>query len=304
MLNKKNALILSTVAWIGMPALAQAEDFSKNFEGFNVSLGASLQSSEVDTTQTGNGTWDAVVDSSPAGAWTNGSNAAGNTNLSGVFSYDKLIQWPSTDQAVLPELEINYNFAVSDKFLIGLSAGTDFMKKSTRSDSTRTTSSVTGGRSDNDGSGGGGAAHNHSYDLNPSISYDPSLSTSDSSVDISKHFFLALKPAYTLTKDTMVFAKVGYHVAQAAAGEYDATIHGPGIGGGFESNVGNGFFLRGEIEAYQMSGTTSDNSTLVSNFSSAGGTSLTSFTPVYADDREIEFDTSTIAGKVSLGYRF
>lgn len=71
-------------------ALAAPAD---NFEGFNLSLGATAQSSTFETREQGAGSWD-----------------YSSASYSGNFSYDRQIQWPNSAAKIGADVNLGYNF--------------------------------------------------------------------------------------------------------------------------------------------------------------------------------------------------
>lgn len=312
---KKFKLAPLFVAMTLAPTLVFAQSKADNFKGFNFSLGASLQQSTLDAREHGNGSWNDVI-STDGGTSFNGYDGYNNDvnqtlNIGGDFSYDRTTALPSRGQ-VVPEIELGYNFKVSNSFLLGMSIGADFGKKKSRSvnrDSNNVTNKVW-----NDSYYGGGVydsgtgcvegdCNTYSWESTAEGSYRVADRTVNEN-SLGNKIFIALKPSYAITDSTMIYAKVSYNQSKADLGTEKVTVRGVGFGAGFETNLSKNWFLRGEIESVKYSGdkdyvgySVSNSMTDSTNASNAGATNS-------YQNAKLNVDAKTVAGKIALGYRF
>ncbi len=87
------------------------------------------------------------------------------------------------------------------------------------------------------------------FDLN-----DTKLSAT---MKLKNHYSIYLEPGYILDKSTMIYGKVGYHVAKLHADDNGsvatANMNGVGYGIGVRTKLDNQFFLQAELEQIKYS---------------------------------------------------
>ncbi|MGB4345456.1 MAG: outer membrane beta-barrel protein [Burkholderiaceae bacterium] len=213
-------------ALMGLFALAMcngqafAED-NLAFEGFKLSLGAGMVSAGGTATTTGTGVFSG-----------NDTTAAGT----GAFSGDYIVSNSSSfnPNNFVGRLELGYDWAVNENGILGLSLSKDFRS----SDTLATLGSTL--TLDPDGiciTGVGLCSSSPSFRTSPSIVMDGP-------------YALALRAGYATTKNSMVYAKISYAQSKLT-GEFNKTVRGAGLGLGFEANLSESWFMRGELEAIQ-----------------------------------------------------
>lgn len=309
---KKFKLTPLVIALTLAPSLGFAQSKADNFKGFNFSLGAAIQQSSMDARESGNGSWNDVV--TPDAGTTfpeDGENGdlnyteSGTLSVGGDFTYDRTTALPTKGQ-ILPEVELGYNFKVSNNFLLGMSIGADFGKKNSRSvnsqSNTVTNPSYSDTYSNHDGEGGEGSTSD-SWSSTATGSYTVADRTVNAN-SLGNKIFIALKPSYAITDSTMIFAKVSYNQSKADLGTEKVTVRGVGFGAGFETNLSKNWFLRGEIESVKYSGSKDYIGYGVTNV--VGGDAVGQIggaTNTY-QNAKLDVDAKTVAGKIALGYRF
>lgn len=281
-----------------MSPVAFAQVSADNFKGFNLSLGASVQQSLVETRESG------------AGQWSQDWSATGNTpptgTATGNFSYNRLSSLQLQGK-VLPEVELGYNWKWSEDLLLGLSIGADFGKKRSRLSNSRS-ESVDGGASGtipaNSYTPGGNASGTAavSWTVTPAGTYANS-DRSEGNNYLGNRIFIALKPSIAVSDATMLFLKFSYNQARARLGSESLTIRGAGFGAGFESNLSKDWFLRGEIEAVKMSGDQYLQGYSVTANGSTGVTLVGSTANQYSR-ANFNVASKDMSGKIAIGYRF
>lgn len=232
---------------------------AKNFAGFNAALGINAVSTTHDvnysTSQTG-------VDSQIDPATYNSSSI---TPL-------------GSKQNIVPSISLGYNFALDQKFLIGLEANYDLSKGPKHTSTDTETVSV----------------YTDSYSGNTTLRQ-------------KNHWSLAVKPGYALTKDVMVYAKLAYHNAKldinsTSTNNDDLSIgfkqKGIGFGAGTEINLNKNLFLRAEVEQITYKSKSASRETPLADLQ-------------FNDDYTMEAGADTISAKtkstvgtISIGYRF
>jgi hypothetical protein len=305
---KKFKIAPLVVAMALAPTLGFAQSKADNFKGFNFSLGASLQQSTMDAREHGNGSWNDVITTDDGTTFDGyGEGEYSTLDVGGNFNYDRTTALPSRGQ-ILPEVELGYNFKVSNNFLLGMSIGADFGKKKSRSvnrESNNVTNEVWGDNyCDGDcSSGEGGEGTSYSWESTATGSYRVADRTVNAN-SLGNKIFIALKPSYAVTDSTMIFAKVSYNQSKADLGTEKVTVRGVGFGAGFETNLSKNWFLRGEIESVKYSGDKDYVGYSVSN-SMTDNTNATNVGATNSyQNAKLSVDAKTVAGKIALGYRF
>ncbi len=196
---------------------AFAED-NLAFEGFKLSLGVGMVSAGGTATTTGTGVFSGTDLTVGGGA--------------GIFSGD----YSATNNSsfnpnnFVGRLELGYDWAVNENGILGLSLSEDFRSSNTSAALGSTLTLV-----DCDVDSVGTCSSTASYRTSPSISMDGP-------------YALALRAGYATTKNSMVFVKISYAQSKLT-GDFNKTVRGVGLG--FEANLSESWFMRGELEAIQ-----------------------------------------------------
>lgn len=251
-------------------------------------------------------------------------------------TYKSLLEFPSTDQEIIPRVDFGYNFALSDNFLLGISLGATFGDRETQINDSFTLDNTTGfydydelnytdgtpdsgGSSGTDGtpaSGGTDGTYDADWSLSAGLDQSELINTyldpsKDSTVSIGNIYSIALKPSFAITDSTMLYLKASYNFADATVNDSDLSIkktniHGFGFGLGIETNIGNGWYFMAEAEQIKMKGSIHRN-VFAYDFDAspeAGTTpTLDNFDFNHRSD-EFEVETSTISANFGIGYRF
>lgn len=286
-MNIKN-VALGTLLGMGMGAGQAVAAPADNFAGFSLSVGASAQSSTVETREKGEGDW-----------YTS-SGATADT-----FSYDRQIQWPSSTPKLGGQLDLGYNLKVADRLLLGVGVTGDFMKLLSGKTKTNSNSSITcdqgtaGETSAQCGNysagsdGGGGTDATGVATLN--FNRDPNFDSDR--VTVKNRYGIVLRPMFAVTDSTAVFLKASYNQASASGFGPSMKLRGPGYGFGFESNLSESWFLRAELEQVQYSGRKDEEAVNID----VDGTAASSMAYDYG---KTSIDTKVTIGTIAIGLRF
>ena len=233
---------------------------AKNFAGFNAALGINAVST----------THDVNYSTSQTGVDTNLGDPA-TLNSSSITPL-------GSKQSIVPSISLGYNFALDQKFLIGLEANYDLSKGPKHASTDNETVSV----------------YTDSYSGNTTLRQ-------------KNHWSLAVKPGYALTKDVMVYAKLAYHNAKldinsTSSNNDDLSVSfkqkGMGFGAGTEINLNKNLFLRAEIEQITYKSKSASRETPAPDLQQGNDYVMLNGTDT------ISAKTKSTVGTISIGYRF
>lgn len=213
-------------ALMGLFALAMcngqafAED-NLAFEGFKLSLGAGMVSAGGTATTTGTGIYTEA----------DGSGSDPTTGFAG--SYNASSSTSFNPNNFIGRLELGYDWAVNENGILGLSLSKDFRSSNT--------SPIVGSSL---------ALVSEELCTEGTCSSTISNFRSSPSMSMDGPYALALRAGYAATKNSMVFVKISYAQSKLT-GDYNKTVRGAGLGLGFEANLSESWFMRGELEAIQ-----------------------------------------------------
>lgn len=197
-----------------------------SFEGFKLAVGAGMTSAGGTAKTTGTGIYSGDTTSAGGGAASGGPYSdTYRIDSSSSFEPNKYIG----------RVELGYDWAINENGIIGLSLSKDF-KSNSISAGLGTTLTLDNASCVDTGVG------------------DPCPSSVDfresPSMTMDGPYSLALRAGYVTTKDSMVFAKISYANSKVH-GDINKTAHGLGLGLGFEANLSEHWFMRGELETIQ-----------------------------------------------------
>ena len=303
-MNAKN-LAWGTFLGLTVVAGAAVAEPADKFAGFNLSLGATAQSSTFKSRETGDGTW-----------------TDGSGSYSGNFSYDRQVEWPNSAAKFGATMDLGYNIKASDNFLLGVSLTGDFVKLLSgktkiananslgcngvpASSGTDTTNQVTcdpgnyvPGQPGQPAGQAQGATNTATMTLRGNPDFESNQMT------VKNRYGIVLRPMLVLSENTAIFLKASYNQASASGFGPELKVRGPGYGFGFESNLTEHVFLRAEIERIDYSGNTYDQA---ATFAGAGATNTPSINPSLSSTYsrgDMAVDSKVTAGTIAIGVRF
>lgn len=188
-----------------------------SLKGLKFSLGAGLTTAGGTSTTTGSGVYTDAGSALVAAS-------AGNYVISSSSSFK-----PSN---FIGRVELGYDWAVKERGILGLSLSKDF-KSTDASANLGSTLTVNGACTV------GTCASSVSFRDSPSVVMDGP-------------YALALRAGYATTKDSMLYTKL-FYARSKVSGTFADTAHGVGLGLGFESNLSDHWFMRGELETIRYS---------------------------------------------------
>lgn len=258
---------LIALAIITASSIANAD--TRNFSGFNIGLGLDATSTNFKTDSVFTQTFDELS----SGSYTENNDFG-------------------SKQKIIPSLSLGYNFAINEKFLLGIEGKYNLTK---------------------------GPKSTNSYSLDV-FNGDESLNAANISTSIQQknNWSLALKPGYVLNDKTMVYAKLSYHnskstITNSIGGFINESEEGSltnsqtikqkglGFGAGVEHNITKSLFVRAEIEQIRFK---SKNTTDPLVSPGVVGVIASGF----GVDGDVGASTSvkptTTVGGITIGYRF
>jgi len=211
-LNRSSLIGLLAFGMCSGHALAQD---NIAFEGYKLSVGAGMVSAGGTSTTTGTGSFDSSSESES-------STGTGTYNINSSSSFN-----PNN---FVGRLELGYDWAVNENGILGLSLSKDFR-------SSNTSSNLVSSLTLDETTCTAICSSSASFRSSPSIIMDGP-------------YALAFRAGYATTKNSMLYAKISYAQSKLT-GEFNKTVRGAGLGLGFEANLSESWFMRGELEAIQ-----------------------------------------------------
>lgn len=206
---------LFTLAMCNSQVFAQE---NQSFKGLKLMLGAGMTSAGGTSTTTGSGTF------------VTASTLGGNAGGTGTYTIADSSSFKPNNY--IGRVEVGYDWAVKERGILGLSLSKDF-KTVDAAATLGTTLTLTAGTCS-------------TADCSTSASFRDAPS-----VTMDGPYALALRAGYATTKDTMVYAKLSY-ARSKVSGTFNDTAHGVGLGLGFEGNLSEHWFMRGELESHSI----------------------------------------------------
>jgi hypothetical protein len=305
----KSKLAVVALAALGIaPVSAQAGDAS-GFAGFNVSVGASASSTEYTGERSGSGNYTGTVGDYTDPTGTNNSPIAVDED----YSYGERFKLPISLPSAGFSTTVGYNYVVpSTPVVLGVYGKYHFGDFSGGSETYSSTSNFPnpGSQSWDDSTSGGGGS---SATVGQDYSFDPTITPAfgvaqQSNAELQHLFSGGLKLGVAVIDSTMIFATAGYGIGEADTFIGNQTVHGITFGGGFETNLGGGWFLGASAErALLKTSGRDDVTTFDEGFSSSqtGVSDLPTYTRATRNsDHHFSSSFEVYSATMSLGFRF
>jgi len=307
---KKQALV--AIALLGVaPTAAQAADAS-GFAGFNVSVGASASSTEYTGARSGSGSYTGTVSNYTDPGGSNNSPIA----VAEDYSYGERFKLPISLPRAGFSTTVGYNYAVpSTPLVVGLYGKYHFGDFSGGSETYSSNSYLPapGSQSwDNsvDGTGGSGgtpATSGQAYSFDPTITPAHGVAN-HRTAQVQNLFSGGLKLGVAVVESTMLYVSAGYGLGDAETFIGNQTVHGMTFGGGFETNLGGGWFIGASAERALLKTSARDSvTTFDEGFTSSqtGSSATPTYTRAsYDSDHRFSSSFDVYSATMSLGFRF
>jgi hypothetical protein len=284
---------LPAMVFLGLVSLAGTSFANNNesFRGISFAIGPSSVSVNTVVTTTGVAYSDECLTPTECGSAGDGTteSAGANNSFNDTFSNNNFVsRFTAQPQKYMPRLEIGLNFAVEQSGVIGITLSKDFGKLGQR------------------------------WDLPTDI---PVFRNSEDPRDVSIRndgsgystlegpLALGIKAGYAFTNSTMGYLKVSYNQAKFVAEglmldntdnypQISKTLDGVGLALGFESNLSEHIFLRGELEAIHYKTFKNNGENTLGTVNALGETRD------YDAEWTDKYELRQHAGRLLLGVRF